>query len=533
MITTRTPASFLSSLAILATVALLALGCSSNPQPAQPAGSAATTSAPAASGAPATPAQPKTADKLTIALSSDINTLDPHQTASVGTDLSVISHIYTSLVLRGPDLKLQPSLATSWKAVDDTTWEFKLRSDVTFPDGEKLDAAAVKWNIDRVLNPDTKARIKSWFDPVQEAKVVDATTLDIITKSPYPALADQLSMFFLLPPRWAAENNPASKTMGSGPYTLKEWVKDDHITLELKDNYWGTKPAFKTVVFRPVPENSSRVAGLLAGDFDIAMGIPPNDFDRINSSGRAKAVAIASTRNALVKFNTLKKPFDDARVRQALNYAVDKDALIKNLLSGMTEVSKGQVLSPAYFGYNPDLQPYPYDPATAKQLLAEAGYADGMDVEFDVPTGTYLLGEQITQAIAEQLRQVGVRAKITEMPFSVYMDKYLKDRNLANMAYITMAWPTLDADGLLSLWEMGNQYAYWDNPDFAALLKKARSTTNQAQRLDLYKQATALMRDQAPVIFLFQQPATFAERNTVEWKGRPDDWVRAWDMQPK
>ncbi len=515
MIAPRSRGSAFCAVKILIALAFFVLACVSSVQ----AGSPVTTA--------------KTADKLTIALNSDINTLDPHMTATVGTDLSVISHIYTSLVLRGPDLKLHPSLATSWHAVSDTTWRFKLRGDVVFPDGEKLDAGAVKWNLDRVLNPATNARIRSWFALVQEAKVVDATTLDIITKSPFAALPDQLSMFFLLPPKWAAENPPASKTMGTGPYTLKEWVKDDHITLELNANHFGAKPLFKTVIFRPVAETSSRVSGLLAGDFDVAVGVSPSDFERIRSSGRATAGAVPSARNAFVKFNTLKKPFDDSRVRQAMNYAVDKDSLIKNLLNGMTEKSRGQVLSGIYFGYNPDLQSYPYDPAKAKQLLAEAGYASGFEAEFDVPTGTYLLGEQLSEAIAEQLRQVGVRAKITEIPFSVYMDKYIKNKDLAPMAYLTQAWPTLDADGLLSLFEMGNPYAYWDNVDFAGLLRKARATTNPTQRLGLYKQATSLMRDQAPVLFLFPQPATFAVRNSVQWKGRPDDWVRAWDMQPK
>jgi len=470
---------------------------------------------------------------VTIGLDSDINTLDPHMTASVGTDLSVISHLYSSLVFRGPDLKVHPLVAASWQPVSSTTWRFTLRGGITFPDGEKLDAAAVKWNIDRVLNPATKARITPWFALVSDARVVSDMVLDVVTKEPYPAFVDQLTEFYLLAPRWAADHNPAQEAMGTGPYTLKEWVKDDHIALDAKPAYWGDRMAFQTVTFRPVPEASSRVSGLLAGDLDVILDVAPSDFGRINGSRRARAGAVPSVRSAMVKFNTLQKPFDNRAIRQALNYAVDKVGLIKSLLPGLTAPNDGQILTSAYFGFNPDLKPYPYDVAQAKRLLAGGGAQGGLDVEFDVPTGTYLLGEEISEAITGQLGQVGVRAKITEMPFSVYMDKFVKQHNMAQMIYLTLAWATLDADGLLTLFEKGNMYAYWSNDAFSSLLDQARATIDRAKRLALYKQATALMREEAPVLFLFPQPATYATANTIEWRARPDDWVRVWEMIPK
>ncbi|HLH75054.1 MAG TPA: ABC transporter substrate-binding protein [Chloroflexota bacterium] len=474
----------------------------------------------------------KMAPQVRIGLNSDINTLDPHMTATVGTDLSVISHIYNRLVTRGTDLKIVGEVAESWKATSDTSWQFKLRSGIKFENGEVLDASAVKWNIDRVLNPDTKARVAPWFALVKSANVVDNATLEIVTSQPYPALVAQLTEFFLLAPKWTQSHDPAKEAMGSGGYTLKEWVKDDHVTLIAKSDYWGTKPPYQTVTFRPIPENSSRTSGLLAGDIDVAVGISPSDFKQINGSGRATAGAVPSSRTAMIKFNTLTKPFDDRRIRQALNYAVDKEGIIKALLNGMTTPSQGQVLTDAYFGFNPDLKPYPYDVAQAKKLMSDAGVTSPITAELDVPTGTYLLGQEITQAIAGQLQQVGVQAKLTEMPFSVYMDKYLKQQAMAPMIYITQAWPTLDADGLLTLFEKGNQYAYWADEEFSKDLDEARSTMDEAKRLNLYKQATARMRDEAPVIFLFPQPATYATAKTIQWKARPDDWVSVWEMKP-
>jgi peptide/nickel transport system substrate-binding protein len=473
-------------------------------------------------------AQPQT---LRIALTSDVNTLDPHMTATVQTDLSVLSHIYTSLIDRAPDLELRPAGATSWRVVSDTVWRFTLREGMTFANGEKLDARAVKWNIDRVRAPETRARIRPWFELVEDVRVVDDRTLEIVTKAPYPALPDQLSMFFLLPPNWASKTNPAAQAMGSGPYRVREWVRDDRIVLGANPAYWGPKPLFQTVIFQAIPEASSRVAALLAGDVDIITGIPPTEFGRISANPATAAGATLSIRSAFVKFNTLRKPLDDARVRQALNYAVDKDALVRNLLGNLTVKSTCQVLTPAYFGYNPDLKPYPYVLAKARELLQAAGVAGGFEVEYDVPAGVYLLGDVLSQAIAGQLERVGVRLKISEIPFSVYMNKYLPQRNLAPMSYLTQAWPTIDADGLLSLFEEGNQYAYWNDTPFKDLLVRARSTHNRSQRLALYKQATERMCQQAPVIFLFPQPATYGVRKTLNWKARPDDWVRAIDVR--
>jgi len=469
---------------------------------------------------------------VTIGLGADINTLDPHMTNTFGTDLSVISHLYSSLIERGPDLKLHPKVATSWTLTGDTTWRFMLRGGIMFPNGEKLDAATVKWNFDRVLNPATQARVAPWFDLVSEVRVVGATVVEVATKKPYPAFEDQMAQFYLLAPRWTADHKPAQEAMGTGPYALKEWVKDDHIRLDAQPNYWGGGMSFQTVIFRPTPEGSSRVSGLLAGDLDVIVGVAPSDFGRINASRRARAGAVQSTRSVLLKFNTLKKPFDNRSVRQALNYAVDKDGLIKALLPGLTAPSTGEVLTPAYFGYNPDLKPYAYDPASAKRLLASAG-VQGAEVEFDVPVGVYLLAEELSEAISEQFAQVGVQAKITEMPYSVFMDKYLRQHDMAQLMYVTFAWPTLDADGVLTLFEKGNQYAYWNNDAFSSLLDQARVTSDRAKRLALYKQATAVMREDAPALFLFPQPATYATANTVEWRARPDDWVRVWDMKPK
>lgn len=469
---------------------------------------------------------------LTIALSNQVNTFDPHMTASVGSDLSVLSHIYPALLLRGPDLKLHGELATEWKLVDDNTWHFTLKEGATFSNGEPLDAAAVKWNLDRVKNPELKARVASWFTLVSEVTAISPTELEVKTSAPYPAFADQLSMFLLLPPVWATEHNPVTETMSGGRYMVDSVVPGEAIVLKPNPDYWGEKPEFDTVTFRTIPETGSRIAGLLAGEVDLVSGIPVTELDRINQSGKGTAGAVNSTRSVMIKFNTTVPPFDNVKVRQALNYAVDKEGISAALFNGLAQPAQCQVLSENYFGFNPDLKPYAYDPDKAVQLLAESGADLSQPIEFDVPAGVYLQGTEVAQVVASQLADVGVNLKITELEFSVYMNKYLQTKELAATSLLAQAWPTIDADGLLTLFAPGNNYAYWDNADFGAALEEGRSSTDPDVRLAAYKKATEVMCDQAPAIFLYTQPATYAYAKDITWTPRGDDWVRAFDMHP-
>lgn len=474
------------------------------------------------------------AQDLSIALPTSVNTLDPHNTATVGTDLSVISHLYTPLVIRGPDLELQPALATAWEAVDDLTWRFELRPGVSFVNGEPLDAEAVRWNIDRVLDPDFNARIRSWFQPIESVTVVDDTTIEIVTSEPYPALADQMSSFFLLPPEWTEAHNPAAEASSSGPYELVEFISGDRIVLEANEDYWGEAPAFQTVEFRMMPEDSSRIAALLAGEVDFIEYFAPSEIERINESGRAEASAVSGIRFMLVKFNNLRPPFQgNPDLRMAINYAIDRQAIIDSLFNGLGDIANCQALSPAYFGYNPDLEPTPYDPERARELLASAGYPDGLELELEIPIGRYVQAEEIGQVVAAMLAEVGVQVNIVEMEFGAWLDKYRNAGDLGDMAYLGQAWPTLDADGLLTLFEPGNGYAYYENERFAELVQEARSITDRDRRMELYHEASAVMCADPPHVPMFFQPTTYAMSNDIEWQVRPDDWVRAFDMSPR
>jgi len=468
---------------------------------------------------------------LTIGLTNTINTFDPHMTASVGSDLSLLSHIYPSLVLRAPNMQIVPALATAWENTDDLTWRITLRSGARFTNGENMDAQTVKWNFDRVRDPARNARIRAWFNLITDVRVVSPTELEIKTSAPYPAMIEQLSMFFLLPPKWAEEHQPASETLSGGPYRLTSVKPGESFSLEANPQYWGDKPAFDRVLIRVIPEAASRVAALLAGEVDFVNNIPTTEIRRIQASNSAQADAVPSIRTVFIKLNTEKPPLDNKILRQALNYAIDKQGIIQAIFNDQAAISQCQVLSANYFGFNPNLQPYPYDPDKARALLKQAGGAPSEPITFDVPSGVYLNGEEVVQVVASQLEEIGLKTRIVEMPFSSFMDKYLKTHELAPLSLLSMAWPTIDADGLLTLFAPGNLYAYWDDADFGKALTEGRSTMDKNQRLAAYEKATRIMCDEAPALFLYTQPATFGVSKRIAWTPRGDDWVRAFDMR--
>ena len=382
-------------------------------------------------------------------------------------------------------------------------------------------------------NPDLNSRISSWFTPISEINVIDPSTIEFKTSQPFPTLDGQVSMFSLLPPKWASETNPATAVMPGGPYLLADRVPGSNTTLERNPDWWGEPVEFPKVIYRVMPEAASRSAALEAGEVDYISSIPVLEVERLKSSQGLTVGAVPSTRTVFLKINTRKAPMESKLFRQALNYAVDKEGITAAIYGGLADVASCQVMTPDYFGYNPDLKPYPYDPDKAVELLKQSGVDLRTPIEIDVPLGSYLQVEEAAQAIASQLESVGLTVKISEMSFGTFMDKQLKAKDLAQLGYLTYAWPTLDAGGLLELFTPGNAYDYWDNEAMGALIDKAAATGDAETRKQLYKEATELMCEEAPVVFLYTQPVIYGTGADVTWKGRGDDWVRAADFVRK
>lgn len=478
-------------------------------------------------------AQPRAKDELVVVIASTLNTLNPTQTLNVGSDMSAIGHIYSPLVRRDAKLDIKPALAASWNRSDATTWRFKLVRNVKFANGEVLDAAAVKWNLEYVLDKKNKARLQALFAPViDKITAVSPDVLEIKTREPYLPLLQLLVHVYLMPPKWASApgRDLSREVMGTGPYELKENTAGSRVVLEAKPTHFEGKPKINRVVMRTITEPSSRVAALLAGEVDYINNIPYTDIDRINKSGKARASLISGSRTMFLHLNTLKPPFkDNVALRQALNYAVDKEAIVKSLYGGRIKPSGCQVIQDNNFGYQHDLKPYPYSKEKARQKLAEAGYPNGLTIKLDVPMGRYLQADEISQIVASQLEEVGIKVEMTQADFGGWLTRYVGQK-IEMATYTGLGSITFDADFTQTAISTGS-YSYWRNPQFEALVAKARSRALPEERQALYKQTAELLCEQAPFLFLFDQPLIYATSNRVEWAPRNDDWLLYGDFK--
>jgi peptide/nickel transport system substrate-binding protein len=470
---------------------------------------------------------------LTVAQGIDADTLDPQVTSSSAV-WSITLNIFDTLITRDKEGKLQPALAVSWRALNNTTWEVKLRPNLKFHNGEPMDAEAVKFSIQRVLDPNFKSVFGTVLGTIAKVEAVDPVTVRITTKAPDPNLPSRLSMQHaqILPPKYSAEVGPrglARNPVGAGPYKFVSWQKDEAITLEAVPGHWRN-PKIARVIFKPIPEGASRVAAIKTGAVDIAAAIPPVDFASIAQGDKTFGIEITSNRAFLLNMDTLTfKPFQDRRVRQAINYAIDKQAIIKNTLNGFGKPLATSVI-PEAFGYNPDIKPYPYDPGKAKQLLAEAGYPNGFEVGFDTTNGRYPQDKEIAEVVAGQLAKVGIKVNVQAFEWGAFYDG-VKAKKRAPIHNIGMSSELFDADNTFSLhFKAGTIWSRWNHPEFDKLVDVARSTLDEKVRRQALWKAGQIQHDEAPMAFLHQISYLYGVNKRVKnWQPTNTEPILVWD----
>ena len=478
----------------------------------------------------ALPGQPQAAPEgqIVIAQGADPTTLDPHMHAENFT-FAVVHNVFDHLARRfvkDGQLAHEPGLATSWTNVNPTTWEFKLRRGVKFHNGEDFTADAVKFSIERVLNPDQKARWRWAFTDIERVEVVDPFTVRIVTKVPVPTLITNLAYCMpIVPPKYVREKGDvhvATNPVGTGPFRFVRWRKDDELVLEANESYWRGSPKIKNLIFKPIPDESTRVAAVTTGQVDVSRGVPPSLLKQVADNPRTRVAKVPSALNIHIILDTLKDgPLKDKRVRQAINYGVDKEGIIRSILEG-NGGAVGGPLTPVMFGYAPDVKPYPYDPERAKRLLAEAGFPQGVSLTLNSPNGRYLKDKEVNEAIAGQLSKIGVRTQVVVHEWGSYVSKW--PDGLVPMYMIGWA-ATWDADGIMyPLLRSGQRFSRWNNSDFDAIIEKARRTMEPPERIKLYRQATQLAHDEAPWLFLFHGMDIYGvNRAVADWEPTSDE----------
>lgn len=485
-------------------------------------------------GSGAAPSAGRTArTEVAIAQGPDITTLDVTW-QSEGPTAAVLFHIYDPVLRRDKDMKLVLGLAESYRNVDEVTWEFKLRKGVTFHNGEPLTAEAIRYTVARTADPKYKSRGFTRVSAIKEVKVIDDLTAHIITKAPFAPLPATMPDLALVPPRYIAEkgdDNFFKNPVGCGPYKFVEWRKDERVVLEAYDNYWQGKPVMRRVTFRPIPEAAARMAALSTGQVDVVTNVPPDQVKQLDQ-GDTSVRKVTSAREVYGAVNTFVKPFSDKRVRQAMQYAVDVDAIIKDVLLGFAQRLATQA-KPADVGFDPSIKPLPYDPEKAKALLKEAGYGDGLEITYNTPAGRFLKDKEVAEAVAGHLAKVGIKARVIAEDFTLFLQQY-DAKKFQGLYQSSWGNSTFDLDyTLFPLLDSKGRGYYYKHPEADKWIDQARTVFPRAEREKAYSEALKFLQDDAPWSFQYLQEDLYGVRNWLEWQPRSDELILAWDMKPR
>jgi peptide/nickel transport system substrate-binding protein len=474
------------------------------------------TSAPTAGQAPA-PAESPPPQQLTVAVAGLLSNLDAHATAGPYNGLKFA--MFDTVTRTDAKGNVGPWLATSWRTLEPTTWEFKLRENVRFSNGEPMDAAAVKFSIERIINPANKLALASRIPLVTGAEVSDPLTVRITTRQPDAILPARMAAIYVVPPGEVTRLGPDQfglKPVGTGPFRITEFVADTRVVFEKFPESWRTAKLDK-LTFLSLPETSTRVAALRNGDVQLIYSPPLDQLDGIQQGG----LVIASTTFARLLVYSLDQitedtPLRDKRVRQAINYAVDKAAILKNVFAGHGRVADGQLVGPAGFGYDPSLKPYPYDPAMAKRLLAEAGYANGFTIRMESAAGD-AVSQQQNLAVQGYLRDVGIDAKLEVYEQAVWLDHfYGRQKRAPILSWAPNYFPAMDIDFPLQYMVSSSLHKVYSNPELDRLYAASTTELDPQKRYAILKQMSALIHEEVPVLFLIEPEEIWADAKSVQ-----------------
>jgi len=494
---------------------------------------------------------PRAAD-LRIGMSADVTSIDPHF-VNITPNNNVAWHIFEALTHVDENVRLVPGLAESWRPIEPTVWEFKLRKGVRFSDGTELTAEDVAFSIDRPATlTGSPGPFTTFTRPIVGKELVDRHTIRLRTAAPYAMVPYDLNSVFIVSKKAATgasteDFNTGKAAIGTGPYKLVRFARGDRVELARNDAYSGPKPAWDRVVLRVMPNDGARVTALLADDLDAIEYVPTADLKRVRSTPRFRLEQKVSWRTIFFTLDQRsavppgvtdkggrpleRNPFADPRVREAMSKAINRQAIVDRIMDGAA-VPASNLVAPPVFGNVADLKPEAYDVGGARKLLADAGFPHGFTTVLAAPNNRYLNDDQIAQTVAQLLARVGIEAKVHTMPLAAY---FPKARNLefpvamlgwgsysGDLALRSLAL-TYDAERGLGAWNWG-RYA---NPKVDRLVVEALATVDERKREGIAQEAMRLAMADRPVILLHHQVATWAMRRELRYAARTDEYTFA------
>ena len=516
--------------------------------------------------------QPALAETLRIGVSSEPTAIDPHY-HELTPNIALSQHIFDALVSFDEASKIKPGLAKSWQNPDDTTWVFNLREGVKFSNGAPFTANDVVYSFCRVLNNETSVS-GSFTDQAKNmasVEVKDDHTVVVKTKKPEPLILSDLSQLFIIssasakfdklsfepkkgcgvtsPWPTVSQFNDGTLAAGTGPYKLKSYVKGSGIELVRNDTYWGDKPYWSEVKLVPVPNAGPRLAGLLAGDYDVIENPAARDLSRIKDNPKFSYVVTPSNRVIFLQLDQREpspfvksdkgNPMKDLRVRQAISLAIDRKAIVARIMDGAAAPAN-QFIPGDRFGAMPDAPELPFDPKKAKQLLADAGYPNGFEITLSATNDRYINDGQIAQAVAQYLTQIGIKTNVDAMTRSIFFTK----RTAKEFSFALGGWgsTTGEASSFLRQYvattnkdtSIGlSNYGDFSDPEFDAPLLKAIGTVNDGEREKLLRQAGQRAMEQLSNIPIHFESTIWAFRSNLDFTGRADQYTLATGVKPK
>jgi ABC-type transport system substrate-binding protein len=466
--------------------------------------------------------------ELVIGIGTDADTLNPQeQTTSLM--INMVELLYDTLFYQNAEGKLEPRLATKFDASKDgLTYTLYLRKDVKFSDGTPFDAKAMKLTVDRALDPKMSVPQRSQINMIKESKIVDDYTIELVLSYPFAPFTPTLSMFILSPISPAAiqkyGQDVRQNPVGAGPYVLKEWVKGDRIVMTRNETYYGKKPTVEKLTFKIVPETATREAMLRSGQIDICYKPSPSNLAALKADANITVDMPLDSRTIFMGLNYQKGVTKNKLVRQAFNYAVDKDAIVKKILFD-TAVKMEGPCSPIMFGYHKMQKQWDYNPDKAKQLLKEANFDFNQTVAMRTPQGRYLFDKQVSEYVQACLQEIGVKVELRTYDWPTYVAGLLKPIDQSELEVFLLGWGPMVLDADLALYGMfhsinnppkGLGAAFYSSPEFDKAIEATRLEQDPNKRLELFKKAEEIVWDDCPWIWLHTEKFLIAYKSNIK-----------------
>ena len=497
--------------------------------------------------------------EVTIGLQASITSMDPHY-HNLSPNNAMMRHLYEALISRDENQKLTPGLATSWKAIDDTTWEFKLRKNVRWHDGSPFTAEDVAFTIKRVPNvPNSPSSFATFTKPIIDVKVVDSHTLRFKTATPHVLLPSDLATVMIVSKlhgeKASTEDyNSGKAAIGTGAYKFGEYVPNQRVVVKANYGYWGGEERWDKVTFKMLTNPAARVAALLSGDVQMIETVPTADIAKLAKDPKYSLVDKISNRVIYVHLNQSteksppfvtskdgkpldKNPFRDARVRKALSMAINRDAIVSRVMEGKAQ-SAAQLLPDIFYGTSKKLKPMKFDVDGAKKLLADAGYSNGFAMTIHGPNNRYINDAAIAQVLAQMYSRIGIDTKVETMPSSVYFTRATK----LEFGYTLLGWGTESGEqgsamrSLLATFDtakgMGvTNRGRYSNAAFDKVLSDALVTMDDKKREALIIQAAEMVMGDVGLIPLHYEVSTWAAARGFRYTGRTDQYTLAMGLK--